>query len=239
MRNPTWSRDELIVTLDFYMRHSPKIPGKTSSEVIELSRLLNRLGQQIAGDKSETFRNPNGVYMKLMNFRRFDPDYLGSGLERGGKDEEVVWNLFANNTTELSKTASSIADFVTVGTQGGDGLDPLPDIFDFDAEEGKVLTRQHQVRERNKRLVERKKQQVMSQTGQLCCEVCGFDFSVVYGELGQDFLECHHNRPVSELRPGERTSLTDLSLLCANCHRMIHRRRPWISVEELRKMLKR
>ena len=39
-RNPPWNRDELIVTLDFYLRHTPSIPGKKSSEISELSGLL-------------------------------------------------------------------------------------------------------------------------------------------------------------------------------------------------------
>jgi 5-methylcytosine-specific restriction protein A len=41
-RNPPWSRDELIVVLDFYLQQSPSIPSKTSNDVIELSGLLNR-----------------------------------------------------------------------------------------------------------------------------------------------------------------------------------------------------
>ncbi|MEX2447811.1 MAG: hypothetical protein WD404_03595 [Solirubrobacterales bacterium] len=30
----------------------------------------------------------------------------------------------------------------------------------------------------------------------------------------------------------------DLALLCANCHRMVHAKRPWLSVEQLRSHLK-
>jgi putative restriction endonuclease len=36
------------------------------------------------------------------------------------------------------------------------------------------------------------------------------------------------------LKDGDTTRLEDLALLCANCHRMIHRASPWLSVEELR-----
>lgn len=69
----------------------------------------------------------------------------------------------------------------------------------------------------------------------LACEVCGFDFEAVYGELGRGFIECHHVVPLSE---GQRkTSLRDLALVCSNCHRMAHRRRPWPAVAELRALL--
>ncbi len=69
---------------------------------------------------------------------------------------------------------------------------------------------------------------------QLKCEVCGFDFEKVYGELGSGYIEVHHKRPVSE---GEHiTDLNkDLVMLCSNCHRMIHRGRDhMITVEELK-----
>lgn len=45
MKNPTWIRDELILALDVYLRHSGNPPGKNSAEVAELSRQLNALGQ--------------------------------------------------------------------------------------------------------------------------------------------------------------------------------------------------
>ena len=73
-RNPPWSRDELILALDLYVRFKGNPPGKSSPEIMGLSSLLNRITGGPGGE-AEDFRNPNGVYMKLMNFRRFDPVY--------------------------------------------------------------------------------------------------------------------------------------------------------------------
>jgi 5-methylcytosine-specific restriction protein A len=36
------------------------------------------------------------------------------------------------------------------------------------------------------------------------------------------------------LRPGAKTRLSDLHLLCANCHRMVHAKRPWLTLDELK-----
>ena len=102
-RNPNWSRDELIVALEFYLRHRPSIPSKQSPEIKAHSTVLNRLQSLIGGERSDTFRNLNGVYMKLMNLRRFDPDYEGTGLQRGNKDEQVVWDLYADQPQELKQ----------------------------------------------------------------------------------------------------------------------------------------
>ncbi|WP_319568817.1 hypothetical protein [Cohaesibacter marisflavi] len=51
-RNPKWSRDELILTLDFFFDHSPHFPDKASKEVAELSSLLNELGLKISTQKN-------------------------------------------------------------------------------------------------------------------------------------------------------------------------------------------
>jgi hypothetical protein len=76
--------------------------------------------------------------------------------------------------------------------------------------------------ERNRSLVEEKKREVLKTTGGLACEVCSFDFRV-YGELGEEFCEVHHLRPLSKNSAEVRTGLSDLAVVCANCHRMIHR----------------
>jgi len=60
---------------------------------------LNRLGQYLGIATEDRFRNVNGVYMKLMNFRRFDPVFMEAGkrgLSLGGQAEEEVWNTFAS-----------------------------------------------------------------------------------------------------------------------------------------------
>ncbi|MGF7234005.1 MAG: HNH endonuclease [Frankia sp.] len=70
----------------------------------------------------------------------------------------------------------------------------------------------------------------------LRCEVCGFDFEKTYGSRGAGYIECHHIVPLHTT--GQRaTKLDDLALICANCHRMIHRGTPWLSPDELRETL--
>ncbi len=71
------------------------------------------------------------------------------------------------------------------------------------------------------------------------CQACGFDFAAKYGELGNGYIEAHHLDPLSERPELEwtdelQTSVGDVTVLCANCHRMIHRRRPALSLDELK-----
>jgi 5-methylcytosine-specific restriction protein A len=59
----------------------------------------------------------------------------------------------------------------------------------------------------------------------LRCEVpgCGFDFEAVYGELGRDYAQVHHLKPLGDRTKPSLTKLDDLAVVCANCHAMIHR----------------
>ena len=233
-RPPIWSRDELIIALDFYCRHSPSIPDKRSNEIANLVDLINQMRRKLGGAAGSTCRNANAVYMKLMNFRRHDRQYEGMGLQRGSKGDEVVWRRFASNHAELAKVTESIQSLV-VSEDPGPSEEVVSD--EEEGEEGQVLTRTHRYRERDTRLVKRKKNRVLRRTGKLRCEVCCFDFSAVYGDRGDGFIECHHTRPLSELQPGQRTALSELALVCSNCHRMIHRKRPWLSVAQLREVV--
>ncbi|MER1985732.1 MAG: HNH endonuclease [Solibacillus sp.] len=99
--------------------------------------------------------------------------------------------------------------------------------------EGRQVLKQHLVRERNPKLIARVKELYKLKHGTLMCEVCHFDFEKEYGEIGADYIEGHHTKPVSEMQPGEETKVEDIAMVCANCHRMLHRRRPWLTLNEL------
>lgn len=67
------------------------------------------------------------------------------------------------------------------------------------------------------------------------CKACGFDYENFYGERGKDFIEVHHLFPISVLENETRIDPeSDMTVVCANCHRMIHRKRDRVlSIEEL------
>lgn len=111
--------------------------------------------------------------------------------------------------------------------------DPIDiDLFSFP--EGAIQRRLHLLRERNQTVVKQAEALGLKRDPMLRCEVCGFSFVEVYGELGHDFIEAHHKQPVAELKPGGRTRVEDIALVCPNCHRMLHRGEHTLAVEELR-----
>ena len=72
--------------------------------------------------------------------------------------------------------------------------------------------------------MEAKKAHFLRERGVLRCEVCGFQFADRYPEdLATGFIEVHHIVPLEETAEARMTELSDLMLVCPNCHRMIHR----------------
>lgn len=71
-----------------------------------------------------------------------------------------------------------------------------------------------------------------------CCFVCRFDFEEFYGQLGERFIHVHHLKPLSEI--GEEYLLDpekDLRPVCPNCHAMLHRVVPALTIEQLQELI--
>ena len=72
------------------------------------------------------------------------------------------------------------------------------------------------------------------------CMACGFNYEDYYGEIDKDFIEVHHVVPLARVGETETNPETDLVVLCANCHRMVHRRKGvCLSIEEIREYIRR
>lgn len=71
------------------------------------------------------------------------------------------------------------------------------------------------------------------------CFVCGFDFKAVYGEIGDGFIHVHHLIPLSEIKKQYVVDpIKDLRPVCPNCHGIIHRTQPALTIEQLKLHLK-
>lgn len=122
----------------------------------------------------------------------------------------------------------------------GDSLNALPysEIVIEDDEsafpEGRERYKQHRSLERDGKIARLAKARRLADTGKLECEVCRIDFGARYGKIGKGFIEAHHKIPVSQLDGTKKTKIGDLALVCSNCHRMLHRGDPLLTVEQLK-----
>lgn len=217
--NPDWTRDETILAMDLLIRRRPQVPGEVDPDVMELSRLLRVAPIHPLEKRNEKFRNPSGVSMKLQNLDSVEAGARGRrGLSRSSTDR-AVWEEFKDRPEALRTMAAAIRR----------GLAELPSpaetLVDDDEElpEGRVLTAKHKVRERQKGFRRKVLKRNRKAFGRTTCEACNRPGRVRHaGErVEQAEFEVHHVVPlaVSEER---KTRVSDLALLCAGCHRLIH-----------------
>jgi hypothetical protein len=103
------------------------------------------------------------------------------------------------------------------------------------AENSKLIP--HFRRERNPLLAKKKKADFRRKhKGRLYCEACRFPHSK-YKNIAGDIFEVHHRLPLSKAKGPVKTKLSDLAVLCPNCHRAIHRTKPMLPVEKLAKRI--
>ena len=72
------------------------------------------------------------------------------------------------------------------------------------------------------------------------CMACETDMAERYGDLGLNYIEAHHLKPLSSYSVDERVELDprhDFAVLCPNCHRMIHRMENTSDIEGLKAVL--
>jgi 5-methylcytosine-specific restriction protein A len=236
--NTPWTRDEIILVLDLYFRVSPTNSSDKSPEIIELSNILNALPVHLNYEQKERIRNPKGVHMKLYKFLHFDPSYLGKRLFSVSKLDKEIWEEFANQKEKLAELANLIKTLSYKSDAVRIKLTEITITDEYEeTSENKVLKRIHKMIERNPLLSKRKKRQVLSEDRVLRCEVCGLDFNFFYGARGKSLAECHHKTPVSNMLIETDTKLSELSIVCANCHEDLHKGKPSILFEELKQTL--
>jgi hypothetical protein len=169
-------------------------------------------------------------------------------MKRDGqnKDRTGYFTRYFRDTRvhiDLPESGTGIPDFIEEcyilvdNRIKADALDDSPPMTRDSFPEGREHERRHVLRERNPKVARHAKERFKLQHGCLHCQVCKFDFSKVYGALGDDVIEAHHVVPISELEEGAQTRVEDIVLVCANCHRMLHRKRPWISYSQLQLIL--
>ncbi|MER7541550.1 HNH endonuclease [Spirillospora sp. NPDC127506] len=235
-RNPPWAWDELVLACDLVADNGWKDLYPPDPRVMELSDLLQRLPIHPMAERGAKFRNPNGVGRKTADIATRHPDYTGKPTNGGALDREVL-HAFLEDPERMKATA----ELIRAGVASGVLLD-LPPVEDSRGDEGgsvlegRLLLRRHLVRERDPKLRARKIDQARKLRDGLACEVCGFSFERTYGSRGADYIECHHVVPL-HVSGETKTRLQDLALLCANCHRMIHRASPWPTPEQLRALV--
>jgi len=165
----------------------------------------------------------DGLIEGKIDLASYDRFTLGADYEAG-----AIYSLFypANNLPSDDKLEQDLRRMLALYGElvaRDERLFPHADMEDDEhglGDEDLRTLREHKRIERNRDLATRAKK-----FHGYVCKVCGFDFEKQYGPVGHKFIEAHHLVPLAKLR-GQIVALApehDFTVLCANCHRMIHR----------------
>ncbi|KRF42531.1 hypothetical protein ASH01_17055 [Terrabacter sp. Soil811] len=229
-----WTYDEIVLACELVADNGWKGLRAHHQPVIDLSNLLIAAPIHPVAGRDANFRSPSSVQRKTFDIATQHDDYTGTPT-RGNKLDRQVLLKFQADPVRMRQLAAEIRTTIESGY-----LVTVPDdeieAGEISAPEGRLVVAKHLRRERNPRLRRAKIKAVKGAGKRVACEVCGFDFEAAYGALGRDYIEAHHILPLHASGPTQ-TRLADLALLCANCHRMIHRSSPWLTPVELRDRL--
>ena len=70
------------------------------------------------------------------------------------------------------------------------------------------------------------------------CKGCRFDFERTYGSMGAKYIHVHHLIPIHSIKKEYQIDpIKDLVPICPNCHAVIHRKNPPLTMDELRNLI--
>jgi len=148
--------------------------------------------------------------------------------------EDTGWNM----REELQKALENLN--LVSGSQGNKDIELLPTkIFQSDEQqlfkEGKVVQALSNRYERNQEA----RHKCIKHYGN-SCYVCGFNFGQVYGDTTNGFIHVHHKKPLADIREEYQVDpINDLVPLCANCHSVVHLTKPALTMDQLKRLIKK
>jgi hypothetical protein len=231
-------KDKVLQTFEYFdiniwthEKHDPKFSNEDLIESIRVDKKKNAWQSGLIGSLAEYPIDSDEYVGRLVEqFVAMFPVYQATcerlaGIEDHFRDYFLHLDAWAgkNDGEDEDEDSGDVQDEDSGDVQVedlGDSLNPEPSAI-----EGEIVQAMIQHRRREQRLREERIQQVKEATGRLRCEVpgCGFDFFEVYGEIGDGFAHVHHLQPLGDRSEPSQTRLSDLAIVCANCHAMIHR----------------
>lgn len=151
-----------------------------------------------------------------------------------------------NNTSEIRQVADSIIErqATIYGMSNAGSASEVIKYYELPESEiesivskpeGKLLTRIHSYKERDRAFVKKVKDYYRSKYGgELICNICELIPNSFYGINGERALEAHHTKPIEMIQPDSITRVDEMAIICASCHRIIHSETPCLTVKEVR-----
>lgn len=200
--------------------------GSASDYIQGLKYMLTGRGYK------RTFNSEATDYFLENIFEDFGGSYLGLALQAVRSHIDYYSELRKVNLYSIeqiyNKHKKKLESLRVDGTLNGDELDDSKNYLEGQKKLILVNAYERNVEARRK---------CISHYG-TSCQVCGLNFGKLYGELGEGFIHVHHLKLISTI--GEQykvDAINDLKPVCPNCHAMLHRKNPPLTIAELKEFM--
>ena len=231
-------RDGAVSTTDLIAELTAVFNPTGEDAAILAGRKDTKFSQKVRNLKSHRDSNRMDVYTAINTARKYT--LTAEGEKYLGENIEQIEYLFLNkfSSSEVADVVSAVEK--TIGKKRKIYVYTEEDMVS----EGKAVSKETVVKKRSKKLRDAAIEHYRHADEKLYCTICGFCFENRYGDIGKDYIEIHHEKPVYQYSDdGFESYITEavekVKPLCANCHRMIHRnvKRP-MTIEELKHLLR-
>ena len=231
-------RDGAVSTTDLIAELTAVFNPTGEDAAILAGRKDTKFSQKVRNLKSHRDSNRMDVYTAINTARKYT--LTAEGEKYLGENIEQIEYLFSNkfSSSEVADVVSAVDK--TIGKKRKIYVYTEEDMVS----EGKAVSKETVVKKRSKKLRDAAIEHYRHADEKLYCTICGFCFENRYGDIGKDYIEIHHEKPVYQYSDdGFESYITEavekVKPLCANCHRMIHRnvKRP-MTIEELKHLLR-
>lgn len=237
MKNPVWTREELILALDLYFRLDYGQMHGGNPGVIQLSKELRELNVHTNIPDPDNFRSINSVALKLANFKKLDQNFSGKGMRDGAKQDREIWKEFHRHRNTLKKEADLIKQVYLKSQNRKSKDNSVTESKKYYKSE--IIYQFHKNRETDPVTLKVKKEMVLIKTQTLKCEVCDIDALVRYGKFGNDLAEIHFSKELKSEPGFEPIEMDDFIIICPNCHRILDKHYGLINADDLRRIIKK
>lgn len=198
-------------------------------------KIFSSVAENIIEKRGNVLLSINGQIHDPTDYNTWPEIWTSINLSISSPFIETEFDLVAEDQLDyliihwVEKFISMILPLLPIKTVEKEKLDENEGTF-----EGKQYSRVSTIYERN-----RKNRQACLAAHGYKCKVCKFDFEQTYGVLGKNFIEVHHIVPLHTLGKNYLINpVKDMVPLCSNCHAMIHRSEPPLTIEQLKEIVK-
>lgn len=211
-----------------------------------VTKVMEEFGR---GQADELKRRAALIRARVPEYEKY---FLGGAIELGGDtklsqgyDSSVAYfkqytiSKLPSNEVLVADLKQAVKLYNLLISRGGvDNLDSFSLAAGENSEEETVVERRRYVRHMKIELNAKAARLAKALHGYTCAG-CGLNFTFIYGDVGKDYIEAHHLRPLHLLVEGESVKMDvaqDFAVLCSNCHTIVHRAKPMLTIDELRKL---